>query len=320
MQLFICLTVLHLRIVGNLLNKSENKNSVVLFIGEQGNAKNQYFMKKYIENKGIVYFWGSEYFNITKPFKTIKRTLYVKKMSNNLPIKHFDCVYVANVDMSLVHHILSQVSYERMRTFDDGIFNLLERKRLSHLRKPSLYKKLTHYIQGRHIHEYDVVRQSELHYTVFKDMKNIIENTEYIQLITIPETFKKIREISIFLGTVYSDVSTNKALLMSELETFIERYKIDYYLPHPRDLERYFSNVEFIETEQSAENVVLNYLESGYFVNLYGFFSSAQCLLSSVDMVKNYTLQFSNMKEHYEFNDVNLAQKLFKFTSLNISK
>ena len=107
MQLFICLTVLHLRIVGNLLNKSENKNSVVLFIGDRDNAKNQYFIEKYIKNKGIICFWGSEYFNITKPLKTVKRTLYVKKMANILPIKHFDCVYVANVDMSLVGHVFN---------------------------------------------------------------------------------------------------------------------------------------------------------------------------------------------------------------------
>ncbi|HCI97811.1 MAG TPA: hypothetical protein DHV44_16220 [Providencia sp.] len=314
MQLFICMTILQLRIVGKLLEKKENKDSAVLFLGDLTNTKNQFFLEKYINNKCVVCSYDLNKFKPQRPFKTFKRDQYAKDIVKILPTKNYDCVYLANVDVTLVHHILSKIAYQRIRTFDDGAFNLLNERRVT---KPSLYKKLTHYFQGRRLHEYDLIKNTELHYTIFKQEK---ENIEYVPFINCPQKVEQSNKVSILLGTVYAEISNDVPVLLSQLDNFITNTGIEYYIPHPRDLTNYFSNIEYINSPQSAEDIIIDLIERGYFVEIYGFFSTTQFILSSSDAVKNYTFRFTSMDNGYERLESALAQNAVNFITVDISK
>lgn len=314
MQLFICMTILQLRIVGSLLEKKENKDSTVLFLGDLDNTKNRFFLDKYINNLCIVCLYDLKKFNPKRPFKTLKRDQYAKDIVKILPTKIYDCIYLANVDVTLVHHILSKITYQRIRTFDDGAFNLVEERQVT---KPSLYKKCIHYIQGRHLHEYDLIKKTELHYTIFKHQR---KNTEHISFIHYPKKIEHNDKVSILLGTVYAEISNDVPTLLSQLNDFIMHKGIQCYIPHPRDLSAYFSDIEYINSPQSAEDIIIELIEKGYFIEIYGFYSTTQFILSSSDAVKNYVFRFTGMDNGYQRLELALAQNTQGFTTVDISK
>ncbi|MEX6398477.1 glycosyltransferase family 52 [Providencia hangzhouensis] len=106
---------------------------------------------------------------------------------------------------------------------------------------------------------------------------------------------------------------------MAQLDNFIINREIQYYIPHPRDLTNYFSDIEYKFTSISGR-YHNNLIEQGAFVEIYGFFSTTQFILSSSDAVKNYTFRFASMDNGFERLESALAQHAVNFITVDISK
>lgn len=325
MYLFICTTILHIRIVNKLLDKIDDPiNAVVLFVGDTENPKVVYYLNTLIEPKSRCILYNDQQINIKKPFKTIRRSRITENIIQLLPTVAFQQVYLACVELPLAHHILSSIQFRQLVTFDDGLYNLCASKRLENVKSINLSKRLARSISGRKYHTDRVLKESVKHYTIFNNLKNIIDNTEYVELAPTPS--KKGDEqgtIGILLGTVYSEICVSNIAqqeLVEQLNQLIREKRIDLYIPHPRDTETELREIKVITTNLSAEDEIMTLIENGYSIELYGFSSTVQCILSSSNAVKNYTFQFSGMTEEYGQVELELSQNLFGFTSINLSK
>lgn len=121
MNLFICLTNLHLLIAKAIIEKENLYEVDVIFIGDSENRKNKNYISQispYVRNIKIY----PNYKN-SSSFKTIKRTLYTKKIMASYE-KKYDIVHFANFHIPIIHHILSLIKFNKIRTFDDGTHNI----------------------------------------------------------------------------------------------------------------------------------------------------------------------------------------------------
>ncbi|HBC7429900.1 TPA: hypothetical protein KEY68_002166 [Providencia rettgeri] len=325
MYLFICTTILHIRIVNKLLEKIDDPiHAVVLFIGDTESPKVVHYLNTLIEPKCRCILYNDQQINVRKPFKTIRRSRLTKNIIQLLPSATFQQVYLACVELPLAHHILSSIQFRQLVTFDDGLYNLCSSKRLEKVKNINLSKRLARSISGRKYHTDRVLKESVKHYTIFNNLQNIIDNTEYIELAPTPS--KKGNEqgaIGILLGTVYSEIcasDTAQQELVEQLNRLIRERRIGLYIPHPRDTTTELRDIKVITTNLSAEDEIMTLIEDGYSIELYGFSSTVQCILSSSNAVKSYSLQFSGMTEEYRQVELELSQYLFGFTSIDLSK
>lgn len=326
MNLFICTTILHIKIVSRLLDKIETDDqALVLFIGDINSDKVSYYLSNLIAPKWQYIMYDDRKVIIEKPFKTVRRSGYAKSIIKQLPTTNFQNVYLACVELPLVHHVLSCLKFKQLMTFDDGLYNLLPEKRLNQVNKINMFKSFIRALSGRKYHTHKVLSESVKHYTIFQNVQNIIDNTEYIDVVSVPEQNGGTQKhISILLGSVYSEIcegqaeKENLAFLLSRLA---KERAIEGYIPHPRDINTEIVGIRTIKTDLSAEDEISALIAQGYFVEIYGFYSTTQFILSGSRSVKNYTLRFSGMNEEYssQTQELDTIQNSLGFMTINLS-
>lgn len=291
MFLFICMTNLQLLIARSIIEKEQLEKVDFLFIGDIDNVKNQYYLKKIqplCRHSDIVP-------QVAKfsTFKTLKRTRYAKKIMEKYA-REYHIVFFANFHVPLVHHILSCISFSEIKTFDDGTNNINQKSIMYKDKHISAASKFIRKTMGRKYHKEEVLQLDKKHYTLFPDKNNIIKNTEEIILVHHTATPDKNRGLKkILLGTVYIDALKNKEdenLFLQHLQVFIKKEDIDIYIPHPRYDSHEFDGVLNVKSEMIAEDIILEYLEQGLELKLYGFNSTVQYNLNNISAVKNYKL------------------------------
>ncbi|AST77681.1 TPA: UDP-glucose--glucosyl LPS a 1, 2-glucosyltransferase [Citrobacter farmeri] len=313
MFLFICMTNLQLLIAKAIIEKEGLNNVELLFIGDAGNGKNLCYLNKIKPFCQHVSIEGNA--KKTSILKTLKRTLYAKKimMSYN---KRYDIVFFANFHVPLIHHILSVISFNEIRTFDDGTNNINKESVMYLDSTVSFTAKHFRKLMGRKYHKEDVLNLDKIHYTLFPEKSNIIEKKETITLICYNSENSGTGVVKkILLGTVYSDAIDKKnevVSLIHKVQSFIDTRKIDYYIPHPREMSHRFDNVENINSELIAEDIILLFLKQGLRLELYGFNTTTQINLSNISSIENYNLKSPLLKQcfnhhlGFDFNDVEL--------------
>ncbi|EDT4352092.1 UDP-glucose--glucosyl LPS a 1, 2-glucosyltransferase, partial [Salmonella enterica subsp. diarizonae serovar 50:k:z] len=145
---------------------------------------------------------------------------------------------------------------------------------------------------------------------------NIIKNTEGIILVHhngLPDTnngFKKV-----LLGTVYTDALKNKedeSVFLEHIQRFIKEEAVDIYIPHPRYDSHHFNGVLNVNSEMIAEDIILEYLEQGMALEIYGFNSTVQYNLNNISAIKNYKITSHFLKDSFnhglgfDFNQVSV--------------
>lgn len=313
MFLFICMTNLQLLIAKAIIEKERLNNVDLLFIGDAGNGKNVCYLNKI---KPLCQHVSLEA-NVkkTSTFKTLKRTLYAKKIMMSYK-KKYDVVFFANFHVPLIHHILSVISFDEIRTFDDGTNNINKKSVMYQDSSVPFSSKCFRRLMGRKYHKEDILKLDRVHYILFPEKPNIIEKKEAITLICYNSVASGTSITKkILLGTVYSDAIDKKHEVLSliqKVQCFIDDRKIDYYIPHPRELSYQFDNVENINSELIAEDIILEFLKQGLRLELYGFNTTAQINLSNISVIENYNLKSPLLKEcfnhhlGFSFNDVEL--------------
>ncbi|EAR8788673.1 UDP-glucose--glucosyl LPS a 1, 2-glucosyltransferase, partial [Salmonella enterica] len=154
------------------------------------------------------------------------------------------------------------------------------------------------------------------HYTLFPNRTNIIKKTEGIILVHhngLPDTnngFKKV-----LLGTVYTDALKNKedeSIFLEHIQRFIKEEAVDIYIPHPRYDSHHFNGVLNVNSEMIAEDIILEYLEQGMALEIYGFNSTVQYNLNNISAIKNYKITSHFLKDSFnhglgfDFNQVSV--------------
>lgn len=91
------------------------------------------------------------------------------------------------------------------------------------------------------------------------------------------------------MGTVYTDALKNKedeSVFLQHLQMFIKKEAVDIYIPHPRYDSHQFNGVLNVNSEMIAEDIILEYLEQGMALEIYGFNSTVQYNLNNISAIK----------------------------------
>ncbi|EGO0032250.1 UDP-glucose--glucosyl LPS a 1, 2-glucosyltransferase [Salmonella enterica] len=302
MFLFICMTNLQLLIARSIIEKEQLKSVDVLFIGDVDNVKNLYYLKKIqplCRHSSIV-----SQISKFSTFKTIKRTQYAKKIMAAYA-REYHTVFFANFHVPLIHHILSCISFSEIKTFDDGTNNINQKSIMYEGKNIRKISKLIRKLMGRKYHKEEILKLDVKHYTLFPNRSNIIKNTEEIVLgyhISLPDTNNELKKI--LLGTVYTDALKNKEdedIFLKHLQSFLKKKEINIYILHPRYDSHQFNGVLNINSEMIAEDIILEYLEQGMVLELYGFNSTVQYTLNNISAVKSYKITSPLLKDSFNY-------------------
>ncbi|WP_083275024.1 glycosyltransferase family 52 [Edwardsiella hoshinae] len=271
MDLYICLTPLQTLIAAKIKQERSN-NAQSIFFFNRDNAIN----RKYYNELNKLMVSSIEF---ATPF-SLRMIFKLRQLFKN---KEFDTIFFANIDHPAIHYILSFIKFNRIETFDDGTLNISYNGRYYSEVVCKKWKLFCHSLLGRRFNQKRVISETRLHHTIYKNRRNIIGNTHFIDLFSHSmhhhDDLKNC--ISLFLGGVYSEMTYDKsdgnkiALYVSD---FLQKNNDIYYIPHPRENPSFF-NRYFLPSEYQnmiSEHIIMLLREKYSVVNVYGMASTVQ--------------------------------------------
>ncbi|MFC0308283.1 glycosyltransferase family 52 [Gallibacterium trehalosifermentans] len=314
MNLIICTTPFQMLLAEKIIDVYIEEEFFLVVITDNMNDKYQYYYNKLLKKvkKAIcIKTLLTHNIKICRNFFDVLDLLYFRLYGVYLGNRSYKKIFLANVESFRVHMFLSGFKNYELYTFDDGTANIIEG---SHLYKETLIgakKRLLMKIIGNKLSLSILKSKSKLHFTIYKDLKNIIDNVYCIELFSdkldklIQKTnanFDNVsKEIKIFLGQPLYEFNP---ILYERISSYLKLYNIDYYFSHPRETKCYFSSVKYIETSLLFEDYLLKELMGkDVSISVYTIFSSSLLNIinfPNITLFAIYDKEVEKMKEIYE--------------------
>lgn len=310
--LLICTSPLQILIAEKIIEADPNKNFDLLVAGSKDNSKCIYYYNSLKKLCSYSLYYASE-----PGLKSFLKFIIQFKMS---PLnKKYQEIYLASIDSRYFQYIISKNIQSDIFTFDDGVVNITPNSLYYLNNKPILLKRFVWILFGIRYYIKDIKEMSVCHYTIYKNIPNIINNTQLIELyrkeILHPIKINKI--IKIYLGQPLQNISDkfNDDYIIKVLDTL----KIDYYYPHPRERETPVGDFKVIESFLVFEDYIVEYLKDNLDteVEIYSFFSSAALNVANLERVEIKYLYNSYLYANYKY-FYDLAKIEFKIDCLNL--
>lgn len=273
MNLFLCLTPLQILITKKLI-ELKKEQSEVLILTYNVNEKYEYYMKV-IEK--------SQYVNRVSIIKIEDNNIFTKMMTLQNIVKwsrdkKYKTAYLASIDNFFMHCVLHYSEIVEVYTFDDGTANILESS-FYFIDKSSRFSRIIKKLLGIQWTLDCIKKQTKKHYTIYHDIKNIVTNTEYIDVfsygnLVLDNNTKK--KVSIYLGQPFDNkmVSMNVYKKLKHIDGDVK-----YYI-HPREKKDFLllnglGEDDIIQSDLIIEDYVSELLTLNYTVALFSVSSSA---------------------------------------------
>lgn len=314
-NLIMCVTPLQMLIAEKIIQSNPKVVFDLIVIALQDNDKYVYYYNRVANLCDNNFYLVRGKREITCLFKLIKGMI-----KNSLYIKYTN-LYLASIDSRLLQYIISRNPQANIYTFDDGVGNIVPKGQYC-LPDPQLnFKKIIWKMLGVKVFLEEVRKRSVLHYTIYENVPNIIENIKYISLIDKNniELSSSNKTIKIFLGQPLHEINakyTNEYILK-----VIEHIEVDYYYPHPRERDAPKGNYQIIHSKEIFEDYIANFLIVNSEINLeiLSFTSSALLNVASLERVNVYYIYDEDMFNlHKDF--YNLAKSYFGIPCKDVVK
>lgn len=207
-------------------------------------------------------------------------------------------IYLANIERRHFQYLFSRNINASLFTFDDGIGNINRNSYFYSNKKPSFIKRIIWNSLGVKHFTPDLRKNSKLHFTIYKDLPNIIHQTYYLSLynsdllqekLDSDDSYKSRRSINIYLGQPLDSIDDkfNEAYIFK----ILNKLDINYYFPHPRENVSPSEQISIINSELVFEDYIIEYLkEHPYtYVNVYSFISGA---LLNINQIRKVRVKF----------------------------
>lgn len=292
-SLIMCVTPLQMLIAEKIIHKFKGQKFDVIVIALADNEKYRYYYKKlekiscnsfyYVPKDGFLGFL--EYIHILK--------------KKGFAEKYINC-FLASIDSRHFQYIISKNKNTNIYTFDDGTANIIKNSVYYTNEKIPSWKKLIWNFIGIDSYMEDIKKSSRKHYTLYENVSNIIENTEYLKLFECSKSkSESTKKINIYLGQPLMEISDKftEQYILSNLN----HLNIDYYFPHPREKIIPKGNFEIISTPLIFEDYIVEYLAQNIQVrvNIYSYISSALLSLKNTNQVEILYIYDESIKEKY---------------------
>lgn len=279
MNLIVCCTPLQVLIAEKIIDLYPDEKFYGLMLAPLINNKYDYYYKR-LQNKCIVsdLIIENDYsrWGLIGKLKTWTAQINAQYVINN--------VFVANLNKFFIQGILSYIHYQEFLTFDDGTASLI-----GFVNKTSL-SGVAHKILKLYLNIDDNITNMEnnrkKHFSIYRDVV-VNSPTQFINLVDISKnSFNNIvkKELSILLGQpLFLDESKNYRVV----NYLLEKYKIDYYFPHPREtFTSYICQDKVIYSELIIEDYIIELLKEYQTIKVYHFFSSAGLNLAYIKNIE----------------------------------
>lgn len=315
-SLIMCVTPLQMLIAEKIIELNKGKDFDLLVIVLNDNDKYKYYYQR-LKEKCI-----NALYLITKPglrgfFNDIKQI-----NTSNLSISYQE-LYLASIDIRVLQYIVSKNSFAHIYTFDDGTANIIPSSLYYLNSKPKFFKRAVWRVLGVKYYVEDLKNISLSHYTIYKDVPNIIGNKIYLPIFpkidNNNDNDKKKQIKRFYLGQPLTDIS--KIFDISYIEKNISKLKIDYYYPHPREKLYPKGDFELIESPLIFEDYITQFLAENPDINIevFSFISTALLNIMSLNRVYvSYIHDAQLFNLHQRFYD--FAHNSFGIKHLNLDK
>jgi len=310
-SLIMCVTPLQILIAEKIIQSRPTEDFDVIIFALENNQKFNYYAEKL--KKYAKAYWYSHVVYKNSIYNLINFLKFIFQFNFNGFNKRYNNYYLSSIDSRYFQYILSKkTSSSSVFTFDDGTANIVKTsiyylRNLNDEKKNKIFKSL-----GIKYFQDDIKSMSKLHYTIYPQFENIIENTKEIKLFN-SNVENKVRNkcLNIFLGQPYDEFDSN--LSTDNIEKLMDQLNINLYFPHPREKNN-IKNVKTVNTKKIFEDYIVDFLDRNEdcYLNIYTFMSSAALNVKSFDSINIYFIQtntlinkypdFFNMLKNHNFN------------------
>ena len=176
-NLFICVTPLQIVIAKRIIEEKQLQHVGFIILFYNDNPKYRF----YINNLKTENYFTIEYLvSSQKKFDRLIEIFKLKLFLNQANLSTQN-IYLASIDNSLVHTILSKINFQDLFTFDDGLANLNYQGQY-YINQENNLQKLLKFIIHINWSMKKIKQVSQCHYTLYFNQKNIISKTKFIQL------------------------------------------------------------------------------------------------------------------------------------------
>ena len=312
-SLIMCVTPLQMLIAEKIIELNSDQIFDLLVIPIVDNEKHRtYFnrLKKYCVNS--LYYLGGE-----KSLSFFDYLIKLNKYSLDNKYSHY---YLASIDSRHFQYLISKKRHPSVFTFDDGTGNIIPNELYYLNSKPSFLKRVAWRFFGVRFYMEDIKKISSLHYTIYNNVPNIIENKEYIPLFAKKNEDQKNLKNEVkkfYLGQPLSAISN--IFDIPFVKKYIDKLEIDYYYPHPHEKLYPEGSFQVIDSPLIFEDYIIKFLKDNPNVNveIFSFISSALLNIASLDRLQAiYIHDDQFFKLHHDF--YNFAQELFSIPHIDL--
>ncbi|MDV7466178.1 glycosyltransferase family 52 [Acinetobacter baumannii] len=290
-NLLVCLTPLQMLIASKIIDQNPASYDILCLSYNENKKYDYYFnnvSKKCDLNWRFIVRSKSKIYRI---FDFFRFKFFLLKLSKN----KYSTIYLASIDNPFFHILLSKISKNNIITFDDGTANIYKSSIYYNYEDKGRVQNIILRLLGNIYNTQKVIGESSKHYSIYNNYSNIIEKVSFISLFTKEENLVKKGKVKIFLGQPFQEL---KSVKIEKILKFIESLDIDYYFPHPREIEKYI-NFKYIDSSMIFEDYIASILEEGYFVEVYTLLSTAALNVASLKNVRIKVLCEKDLNINY---------------------
>lgn len=278
-NLIVCMTPLQTLIAKEIIFLFPDENFDLIYVSLSGSPKDVYYYE-------LIKGFCDRSFFIREPASFLEIFLlrfFVKRLRDS-----YFKLYLANIERKYIHLIASRLNVKEINTFDDGVGNIIRTSVFYSKESEIFFKRLMWKIIGVNFNKQLIRDKAKVHYTIYNNIPNIIENLVTVSLfpengklnLSVKENREKV--VTFYLGQPLTDIDSNFNMIFVERK--LSKIKIDYYFPHPREIVFPKGNFQVVESLLIFEDYIINFLKDNpnVRVEVYSFISSALLNVSSL--------------------------------------
>lgn len=296
-NLIICWTPLQMVIAEKIIDQNPNDKFYIVLISQTQNKRFNYYFNR-LKGKSI----RALEFYYTKFDKKSQYISIIEPKIKGMLLPEIKTIYIASIDRPEVRAFMSSLSSIEIKTFDDGTINLVPNSPylgnsevITNKRLLNLYRLINSRYTIKKVRE-----SSKEHFTIFKDLPNIMEK-EGARITYLPLfDYQKLKKNQPIKDTVKILLGTAEENLKETSEKALENFNIKYTTLHPRQNYR-LDNAITLESNLIIEDYLLREIEKNPHTQyeVYTFFSGAALILKDFPNVKVFGIKPTSLPDDY---------------------
>ena len=301
-NLGVCWTPLQMLIAEKIIKSHPNEKFYMIVMSHSGKNEKYDYYSSILSQKSERFY--SFYLEPQSQNKLFVYTSLLELKLKSLLFPPLKTIYLAHISSPEIHTLVSTYPTVEIRTFDDGSSNLLKKSAFLNNANRISTGEVSRRFYELFINSTQSVKsireRSIEHYTIFKDLKNIMDDGHrkmtYLPLFDVSKLkpSKEIKDtIKILLGSPEKEMKE-----VSEKAT--KHFGIKYATLHPR--QRYeLSNAITLQSPYIIEDYMLKEIEKNPHTHyeIYTFFSGAALTMKDFPNVSVYALKPSSLPSDY---------------------